>query len=144
MKKTLLLIAPIAMLALAACNKTETPAEGEAEKTAAEPAAPIEMPPAITASGTYRCADNSILYVDFLGDNVAADIRIGDKTASAIRVAQPKAEVPAEGETSTAAAAEAPAAGPLKSEDGEASLSGSGKQINVKLPGKGAQTCKSS
>ncbi|MFC4293110.1 hypothetical protein ACFOWX_11855 [Sphingorhabdus arenilitoris] len=144
MKKTLFLIAPVALLALAACNKTETPAEGETETATAEPAAPIEMPPPITASDTYRCADNTILYVDFLGENVAADIRIGDKTASAIRVSQPKAEVPAAGEASSAPAApEAEAAaGPLKSDDGEASLSGSGKQINVKLPGKGAQTCK--
>jgi hypothetical protein len=31
----------------------------------------------------------------------------------------------------------------MTSADGESSLSGSGKQINVKLAGKGAQTCKS-
>ncbi|MGB5078412.1 MAG: hypothetical protein WBO17_13115, partial [Sphingorhabdus sp.] len=68
MKKTLLLLAPLSMLALAACNKSETPAEGEAgADTAAAPEAPMAMPPAITASGTYRCADNTILYVDFLG-----------------------------------------------------------------------------
>lgn len=127
------------MLALAACNKTETPAEGEAgaESTAAT-AAPVEMPPAITASGTYRCADNTILYVDFLGQNEAADIRVGDKAAAAVRVTAPAPEAPVAG----AAPAAAPA-GPLKSADGESSLSGSGAQINVKLAGKGAQTCKS-
>jgi hypothetical protein len=142
MKKTLLFLAPLSMLALAACNKSETPAEGEAgAEGSAATAAPIEMPPAITATGTYRCADSTILYVDFLGANEAADIRVGDKTAIAVRVTAPAAEAPAAG---AAAPAEAAPTGPLKSADGESSLSGSGKQINVKLAGKGAQTCKSS
>ena len=141
MKKNLLIFAPVAMLALAACNKTETPAEGEAAAAATAPAAPIELPPSITASATYRCADNTILYVDFLGANIAADIRVGDKTATATRVAQAVAAAPAAG--AAAPAAEVAPSGPLKSTDGETSLSGSGKQINVKLAGKGAQTCKS-
>lgn len=128
------------MLALAACNKSETPATSEAD-TAATTAAPVELPPAITASGTYRCADNTILYVDFLGKNEAADIRVGDKSATAVRVTAPVAEAPAAG---VAPAAEAAPTGPMKSADGESSLSGEGKQINVKLAGKGAQTCKSS
>ena len=140
MKKTLLILAPLSMLALAACNKTETPAEGEAgaEGTAAT-AAPIEMPPAITATGTYRCADNTILFVDFLGANEAADIRVGDKAATAVRVSAAAPAAPVAGAT---AAPEAAPAGPLKSADGESSLSGSGASINVKLAGKGAQTCK--
>ncbi len=132
------------MLALAACNKSETPAvdaDAEAAKAAAT-AAPIEMPPAITASGTYRCADNTILHVDFLGKNEAADIRVGEKTAAAVRVNAPKAEAPAEG--AAAPAAEAAPSGPMKSDDGKTSLAGSGKQINVKLADKGGQTCKSS
>lgn len=145
MKKTILLLAPLSMLALAACNKTETPAEGEAgaEGASTTTAAPIEMPPAITATGTYRCADNTILYVDFLGENEAADIRVGEKSATAVRVTAPALEAPAAGEAPAAPAAEAVPAGPLKSADGESSLSGSGAQINVKLAGKGAQTCKS-
>jgi hypothetical protein len=147
MKKNLLILAPVAMLALAACNKSETPTAEEAVTTAA-PAAPIELPPSITSSGVFRCGDNTILYVDFLGKNVAADIRVGDKTATAVRVTAPKPEVPATPAAGTAPAAPAePAAaalpeGPMKSADGETSLSGGGKQINVKLAGKGAQTCK--
>jgi hypothetical protein len=140
MNKTILLLAPLSMLALAACNKSETAATSEAD-TAAATAAPVELPPAITASGTYRCADNTILYVDFLGKNEAADIRVGDKSATATRVTAPAAEAPAAGAAPTA---EAAPAGPMKSADGESSLSGEGKQINVKLAGKGAQTCKSS
>ena len=142
MKKTLLILAPLSMLALAACNKSETPAADDAAGTETA-AAPVELPPAITASGTYRCADNTILYVDFLGKNEAADIRVGDKSATAVRVTAPAAEAPAADATATPATDAAPT-GPMKSADGESSLSGEGKQINVKLAGKGAQTCKSS
>lgn len=142
MTKKLIFIAPLTMLALAACNSTETPVTTEAgTETSAVPAAEIELPPAITATGTYRCADNTILYVDFLGQNEAADIRVGEKTALAIRVMAPKADAPAAG--TSASPAQADTAGPLTSADGETSLSGSGNQINVKLAGKGAQTCKS-
>ena len=142
MIKKLIFLAPLSMLALAACNSSETPATAEnGTETAAVPVEEIEMPPAITASGTYRCADNTILYVDFLGQNEAADIRVGEKSALAVRVTAPKAEAPA-ADAAAAPAAEEPA-GPLTSADGESSLSGSGDQINVKLAGKGAQTCKS-
>jgi hypothetical protein len=141
MKINLLILAPVAMLALAACNKTETSKTDAA--AAAAPAAPIELPPSITASGVFRCGDNTILYVDFLGANVAADIRVGDKTAVATRVIAPKADpVDPAAPAATAAAAPAKPEGPMKSADGETSLSGSGKSINVKLAGKGAQTCK--
>jgi hypothetical protein len=141
MKKTSLLIAPLLMLALAACNNTETPApEAEADKTAEATAPAAKLPPPITAQKTYRCADNTIVHVDFLGKNEAADIRVGDKTASAVRVAAPEPEAPTEG-AAPAPEAEKPAA-PLKSADGETMLTGSGAQINLKLAGKGAQTCK--
>ena len=142
MTKKRILLAPLSMLALAACNSSETPATAEnGTETAAIAAAEIELPPAITATGTYRCADNTILYVDFLGDNEAADIRVGEKSALAVRVTAPKAEAPAGDQP--AAPAETDIAGPLTSSDGESTLSGSGDQIEVKLVGKGAQTCKS-
>jgi hypothetical protein len=141
MIKNLLILAPLSMLALAACNSSETPATAEtAAETAATSAEDIELPPAITATGTYRCADNTILYVDFLGQNEAADIRVGEKSAIAVRVTAPKAEAPTTDTNAAPTAAEP--AGPLTSADGESSLSGSGDQINVKLAGKGAQTCK--
>jgi hypothetical protein len=134
----------LSMLALAACNKSETPAaDGSADTAAATAAAPVVLPPAITASGTYRCGDNTILYVDFLGKNEAADIRVGDKAAVAVRVTAPAPEAPVAGAAPAAPAADAKPAGPMKSADGKTSLSGTGKQINVKLADKGAQTCKS-
>jgi hypothetical protein len=143
MNKKLLLIAPLSMLALAACSKSETPAaDADATKTADASAAPVKMPPPITAQETYRCADNTIVHIDFLGANEAADIRVGDKTAAAIRVS-PEVDAAAAPADATAPAADAAKpAGPLKSVDGETVLTGSGQQINLKLAGKGAQTCK--
>jgi hypothetical protein len=143
MNKKLILIAPVAMLALAACNKSETPAadaEGDTAKTAEAPATPL--PPAITSSGVYRCGDGTILHVDVLGANEAADIRVGDKTATAVRVTAPAAAAPAAG--ATPAPAEAKPAGPMKSADGKTSLTIAGKNVNVMLADKGAQTCKGS
>ncbi len=139
MKKSLLMITPVAMLALAACNNTETPAESDAAgaDTAEAPAEPVEMPPSITSKGTYRCADNTILYVEFFGENESASIRVGEETAEAIRVKPEAAEAPAEGTEEVAKPT-----GPMKSEDGETMLTGSGDQINVRLAGKGAQSCK--
>jgi cytoskeletal protein RodZ len=142
MKKTLLLIAPLSMLALAACNKSETPAaDTETDVPNTTAAAPVEMPPAITASKVYRCADSTVLYVDYFGKNEAADIRVGDKTAAAVRVTAPMAEAPADG---AAPAADAKPAGPMKSADGTTSLTIADKNVNVKLGDKGAQSCKGS
>jgi hypothetical protein len=143
MNKKLLLIAPLSMLALAACSKSETPAaDADAAKTADASAAPVKMPPPITAQETYRCADNTIVHIDFLGANEAADIRVGDKTAAAIRVSPEVEAAAAPADANAPAADAAKPAGPLKSVDGETVLTGSGQQINLKLAGKGAQTCK--
>lgn len=137
MKHPLILIAPLSMLALAACNKSETPAADDAAKTdTTATAAPVEMPPSITSKGTYRCGDGTVLYVDFLGKNEGANIRVGSDTAASIRVNAPK---PAEG--AAPPAADAPAK-PFVSEDGKTTLSGGDKLINVKLADKGAQSCR--
>jgi hypothetical protein len=34
-------------------------------------AAPVQLPPAVTVSRTYRCSDNSLAYVDFYNNNTA-------------------------------------------------------------------------
>ena len=61
--------------ALAACNPNPTTvvANEAPDPMAAElaNAAPVELPPAIAASKTYRCKDNSLLYVEWLSDGSA-------------------------------------------------------------------------
>lgn len=136
MTKINLLLLSLTAASLAACGPTreEQAAQAEADADAEAMSEDIELPPAITDEGTYRCKDNTIIYVDFYGEAQGASIRVGDKTAVPIRVSPAKA---AEGEEE-----EAPT-GVAVSEDGEASLEGTGDQITVKLPGKAAQSCKS-
>ena len=74
MQKSLLAAATIAVsLSLVACNNepevVDTSPDPQAE--ALKNAAPVELPPAIAASRTYRCKDNSLVYVDFYTNNTA-------------------------------------------------------------------------
>jgi len=155
MKKTLLKIAPVAMLALAACNNSETPADGEEAETeeTAKAAEEIELPPAIVKSDAYRCGNGTILHVDFFGregaegKKLAASIHVGDKSSPAIRVEAPKpaaaAEIALEGEAEDGASeAAVDPDGPMTSADGQASLAGDGAAITVTLPEIGSQSCK--
>ena len=115
-------------LALVACNaEPENIVAGETPDPMAGAlagAAPVELPPAIAASKTYRCGDNSVVSIDWLADNKSANLRVGDATTPV----QVKAAV--EGEALTAA-------------DGT-SLTGNATaaSVSLTLAGKGAQSCK--
>ena len=127
MKRHLILIA-LGTVALSACNveSENIVAGGVPDPMAGELAAapPIELPPAIAASKTYRCKDNSLVSIDWLADNKSANVRVGDATTPV----QLKAAV--EGEALTAA-------------DGT-SLTGNATaaSVSLTLTGKGAQSCK--
>ena len=74
MTRTLTIIALVASAALAGCNNedhTIVGGPGSDEPPANADAAPVELPPAIAASKTYRCKDNSLAYVDWLSDGTA-------------------------------------------------------------------------
>ncbi len=122
--KPLILAAAIAAtFSLAACdNEPETiiagPADPQAEALAK--AAPVELPPAIASTRTYRCKDNSLLYAEFLTNNSA---RIRTEKGGEPTVLS----APAEGGAFTA--------------DGY-SLSGAGDTVTFSAPGKSAQSCK--
>ena len=88
-RKLSLLIA--AATALAACNND--PIEG---KEAPDPmaselanAAPVELPPAITASKTYRCADNSLIYIDWLSDGTSKVKKSANDTGTQLPAGDP-------------------------------------------------------
>ena len=74
------LIALIALpLLLAACEKQQPEV---VDTTAPDPlatqlanAAPVELPPALKASVTFRCKDNSLVYVDFFQGDTQANFR---------------------------------------------------------------------
>jgi hypothetical protein len=75
MKRLLCSTLLVAAAALAGCDQTDhnlsttEPYDPQAEM--ANKAAPVALPPAITAQKSYRCKDNSIIYVDWLSDGNA-------------------------------------------------------------------------
>ena len=84
MQKNLILTAAAsaAILSLPACSQEpQTVNTYDAQAAALANAAPVELPPAITASKTYRCSDNSLYYVDFYNNNTAM-IRRGSREAT--------------------------------------------------------------
>jgi hypothetical protein len=74
MTRTPMLIMLVAAAALAGCNKenhtivTGGPAEDDTNTVSN---APVALPPSIQATKTYRCADNSVVIVDWMSDGSA-------------------------------------------------------------------------
>jgi hypothetical protein len=112
-----------ALLSVTACqNEPEVVDSGgpDPHADALANAAPVELPPAIAASRTYRCKDNSLVYIDFYTNNTAQY-----RTEQAGTPTQLTAT--GEGQPYTA--------------EGY-SVSANAAQINLTAPGKGTQSCK--
>lgn len=117
-----------AALTLGACNTepevvvAKGPADPMAEQLKNAP--PVELPKPIVASHSYRCKDNSLLYVDWLAENSGANVRTVQNSAST--PLKPGAE------------------GPPFTAEGGYSLTGTAEDssINVTLPEKASQTCR--
>jgi hypothetical protein len=109
-------------LALAACGgpETITAGDGDPQAEALQNAAPVEAPPMIQASRTYRCKGNALLYADFYTDNT---VRVRDDKEGPATVL-------------TAAGGQPPYVA-----EGY-SLSANADQISYAAPGKGTRTCK--
>jgi hypothetical protein len=79
MTRLKLLLPLVAAAALAGCNdKSHTivaggPDDDDAVNNVA--LANVQLPPSILDSKSYRCGDNSIVYVDWLSDKKSANIR---------------------------------------------------------------------
>ena len=75
MKRLLCSTLMVAAAALAGCDQSDHtivakgPADDQAN--AVNSGAPVTLPPAISASKTYRCKDNSLVYVDWYSDGTA-------------------------------------------------------------------------
>lgn len=111
-----------AFTSLAACNTEPEVVTANAPDPQAEAlanAAPVELPPAIAATRTYRCKDNSLVYADFY-------------TNDTVKVRADRAE---EGTILT------------RGEEGDAytadgySVSDNAESITYTAPGKGTQAC---
>ena len=115
-----------ALVAVPACKESKTITANEAQDPQAEQLAkaqPVELPPAIRSSKTYRCKDNSIVYVSFLEDDVSALVRDKEEEPPIAKLKAPK---PGE---------------PFVNEDGF-KLSGSGSSVTYTSPDSGTLTCK--
>jgi hypothetical protein len=123
MLNRLLPAAAVALLALSACDNKPTEVGSVApDPLAAEIAnrAPVELPPAIRKEVTFRCADNSLVYVTFFEGDKQALVR--------------------ETRTSTPVRLTAEAAGdPLKADGYE--MTGTTKAVTLTQPKKPKQLC---
>jgi ABC-type oligopeptide transport system substrate-binding subunit len=109
-------------LLLTACGKPETVTAGNDDPDAAtlNAAAPVELPPMVTASRTYRCKDGGLVYVDFFSNNTAAYKTKKEEVGVPLKAAEAGKPYTAEGY----------------------SISGDGPQVDIAAPGKPSQSCK--
>src|SRR5689334_19344397 len=128
MTRTPTLLALIAAAALAGCNEDHTivaggPQDGnDANQMAAE--ANITLPPSISASKIYRCADNDVVYVDWLSDGKSANIRTEkDGAPTQVTAAEPGKPMTAAGGYSVAGTQ-------------------SDASVTIAVPGQSAERCK--
>jgi hypothetical protein len=121
------IVAFAAAAMLAGCNNSDhTIVAGSDGDNASNSAANanVALPPSIAASKIYRCADNRVVYVDWLSDNKSANVRT-DKEGSPTQVVAPEP-----GKPMVAA--------------GGYSVAGTAADASVKIavPGHSAQSCK--
>ncbi|MFW2851611.1 hypothetical protein ACM61V_06765 [Sphingomonas sp. TX0543] len=127
MKSPLLLPAALALTVLSACNsKPEKPEvlDINPDPMAAELAnkGTVELPPAIKAEKTFRCKDNSLVYVTFFqGDKQVFVKSKKDGTPTTLKAEK---------------------AGDTLVADGGWKLTGDTTHITLTQPGKGELTCK--
>ena len=111
----------LAGLSLNACSQDSQEAEAQNNQTTERAAPAVEnLPPSIAASRTYRCPDNSLVYVDFFTDDTAS-VRL-EELGTPTRLAQTEGEGAFTAEGFSVGANEV--------------------STSITLPGKSAQTCR--
>ena len=127
MTRTLNIIVLAAAAALAGCSNENHNIVGSGPDEGTpinEATANIQLPPSISASKTYRCADNKLVYVDWLSDNKSANVRTEKGgTPTQVTAIEP-------GKPMTGAAGYS------------VSGSASGPSATIAVPGHGPQSCK--
>lgn len=114
--------ATAALLALGACNsgpEAVTINEYDPQAEALANAGPVRLPPAITDSRTFRCSDNSLIYVDFYNNNTALLRTSRDAAPTTLTAADGNPPYTAEGY----------------------SVSANGENVRITAPGKNNLSC---
>ena len=116
----------IGSAALVACKQETIVANDAPDPMAAElaNAAPVELPPAIASTKSYRCKDNTLVRIDWLQGDKGAYLHGNGQEQTHLK--------PAEGTEGA----------PFTAEGGY-SLSGtpSAASVTLTMPGKGSQSC---
>jgi len=91
MTRTSLLITLAAAAALAGCNKESHTIVAGGEPTDNNVAlnADVQLPPSITASKSYRCTDNSLIYVDWMSNGTANVKKKRDEVGTPVAAGSP-------------------------------------------------------
>ncbi|MFL6765650.1 MAG: hypothetical protein ACJ8FO_10695 [Sphingomicrobium sp.] len=89
MTRTHLLLPLAAAAALAGCNnKDHTIVAGGPDERSTDTNvasnAPVALPPSITASKIYRCADNKLVYIDWMSDGTARVKKTRDEVGTPV------------------------------------------------------------
>jgi len=115
-----------AAAALAGCKPQTIGADNGADNATntAEANANVQLPPSILSTKLYRCADNSVVTVDYLSDNKSANVKAG-KDGSPVQVTMTEPGKP------------------MTSADGTITVEGSPTASSAKIavPGHPSQTC---
>ena len=118
------LLTLVAAAALAGCNQESHTIGGAAEADNSASATPVALPPSISHSKIYRCADNRVIYVDWLSDNKSANIRTDQGgTPTQVTSAEPGGTLSAAGGYEIQGTADA-------------------ASVRIAVPGHGSQSCK--
>lgn len=129
-----------ALLILAGCeSEPEVVGEMADPQGGTEQLDPAELPPMETGSRSYRCADNSVVYVTFFTNDTQVGVATERGATQTILPAEAAAaEAPAEGEE-----AEAPAedSGPVRFSGEGYVVIGTGETIQFQRPGGSLQRC---
>jgi hypothetical protein len=139
-----LAVAPLAaLIALAACSESEPEIVGgmaDPDAGEIEEMAPAELPPMRTREASFRCADNSVVYVSFYTNDSQVGVTMERGALQTIihNEAMAAAEEAAEGEE----AAEAPTGPPRYSGEGFVLVGASdASTIHFARGGGGLQRC---
>ena len=115
-----IVITLVAAAALAGCNKENQTAIPDVNNVVSN--TPVVLPPSIAASKTYRCGDNSVVFVDWLSDNKSANVRTeATGTPTPVVAAEPGKPLTGSGISLTGSA--------------------TGSSVTLERPGHGSQTC---
>ena len=91
MTRTALLITLAAAAALAGCNNSDhTIVSGPDEGNNAVVNEHVALPPSISSSKSYRCADNKLIYVDWMSDGSARVKKTREEVGTPVAAGAPE------------------------------------------------------